>query len=69
MSEPRTVTTYDKVCTAMSILQMQILASDSALCSEKLFGPYYMPKEALQAAHDLLSEVLEEVETTPNAST
>lgn len=66
MSERRTVTTYDKVCTAMSILQMQILASDSALNAKAIFGTEYMPTAALQAAHDLLREVLEEVESLPS---
>lgn len=62
MSEPRTVTTHDKICTVMSILQMHILASDSALSAKAIFGTEHMPTPALQAAHELLSEVLEEVE-------
>lgn len=62
MRKPRTVTTHDKICTAMSILQMHILASDTALSAKAIFGTQHMPTSALEAAHELLSEVLEEIE-------
>lgn len=52
------MTDHDKLCAAIGIVQLHILASDSVLIPEKMFGLNYMPNAALELAEKLLVEVL-----------
>lgn len=54
---------HDKTCTAISILQTAILASDTKLIPQKLWpGNMHMATPALEMATKLLIEVLPDVE-------
>lgn len=48
----------DKLCAAMSILQQQILAMDSILDPDTMFGSQHMPSVSLELALRLMSELL-----------
>jgi len=61
MTGVRSKTPHDKVCTAISILQAHILAADSALIPEKIWGHQYMRALGLEQAVKLLIEVLDDV--------
>lgn len=53
---------YDKLCTAISIVQQYILAMDTALIPDKLFHTDYMPTPALEMAVQLMTDALEGAE-------
>lgn len=53
---------HSKVMTAISILQMKVLASDSATDGKATWGGMYMPDSCLDHAIQMLIEVLEVVE-------
>ncbi|MFV0293230.1 MAG: hypothetical protein ACK5II_08445 [Paracoccus sp. (in: a-proteobacteria)] len=61
------MTAYGKTCTAISILQQHILAKDSALLPEKMFGDHYMPSLAIEQAVALLIDVLPDIENVKAA--
>ena len=49
---------HDKLCVAISIIQTHILASDSALIPEKMFGAWHFETSGLEFANRLMVEVL-----------
>lgn len=50
---------YDKLCTAVSILQMHILAMDTVLDPGKMFGVNHMKTPALEMALQLMTDALD----------
>lgn len=56
------MTSMDKLCIAISIVQQNILAQDSALIPDRLFGPDYMRTGALEMAVRLMCECLGDLE-------
>ena len=58
----RELTIDDKLCIAISILQAKILANDTALKPDSMFGiTFNMPTPALEMAERLLVEVLHDL--------
>lgn len=55
------MTSHDKVCAVISILQDRILAEDSAMDAQALFGQFRMPTAGLELAERLLTEVLDDL--------
>lgn len=58
----QTLTPHQRLCAAISIIQREILARDSALIPEKMFGKASMADPALELANSLLVELLPDVE-------
>lgn len=56
------MTSCEKLCVAIGIVQQNILAQDSPLIPEKLFGPDYMRTNALEMAVRLMCECIEDLE-------
>lgn len=55
------MTAEDKLLSAISILQMHVLASETALNPEKMFGTYHMPHAGLEGVVHLLCQVWDEL--------
>ncbi|EGJ21658.1 hypothetical protein RSWS8N_06230 [Cereibacter sphaeroides WS8N] len=49
---------YYKLCGAISIVQAHILASDTVLDPEKVFGTHHLPIDALELAARELADLL-----------
>ena len=56
-------TPHDNVCAAISIIQAQILATDSHQSPEVMFGNFYFRTGSLEAAVAMLTPLLEPLET------
>ncbi len=59
---PQLGTPLDNLAAAIGIIQAQILAADTEVNTEVMFGPHYFPTEGLQTAVALLVAVLGPVE-------
>lgn len=55
-------TVHDRLLAATSILQVAIMARDTPMLGEKMWGSYFMPTLALEEALNLVISVLEETE-------
>lgn len=55
-------TPHDNLCTAISIIQTQIMATDSDLIPNVMFGNYHFTTDQMQAAVALLVAMIGEVE-------
>ncbi|MES2844858.1 MAG: hypothetical protein V4747_07520 [Pseudomonadota bacterium] len=53
---------HDRLCSALGIIQTRIMADDSALIPEKMFGTSFMPSSALEEAERIIRSCLEHVE-------
>lgn len=56
-------TSQQKLFAAVSIIQSHILAEDTALNADRLFGNYHMPMPALEVAERLLIDIAPDLET------
>lgn len=52
------MTPHDKLCAAISILQSEILARDTALVADKLFPNRHFTTGALEVAEQMLADLL-----------
>lgn len=55
------MTAHDKACAAIGIIQQHILAMDSCMDPEKMFGNSYLPRSALEQAVVLLLEAIDDL--------
>ena len=53
---------FDRICIAISLIQSAILARDTALLPDVMFGSAYMPSLTLEEAERLLRSVVDEVD-------
>lgn len=60
--ELRLGTPHDNLCTAIGLIQSHILAGDSALVPEKMFGNFHFQQAGLEAAVAMLVAIIEDVE-------
>ncbi|RJE83652.1 hypothetical protein [Paracoccus onubensis] len=58
------MTSWDKQCTAISIIQQHILALETCLDPRKAFGSEPMPIPALEMALKMLDEVFADLDHT-----
>lgn len=56
------MTPHDKLIAAMSIIQADILARDSACIPDKMFPTRYFETSALELAERMLADILPEIE-------
>lgn len=57
------LSTHDKLIFAIGIIQDRILASDTGLSAEALFGGFRFDRSSLELCEHLLTSILGEVET------
>lgn len=62
MSRIETMNSHDKLCAAMAIMQAHILASDTTLNAEALFGLSHFETAGLELAERLLDDCLPDIE-------
>lgn len=53
---------HENLCTAIGLIQTQILAADSDINTEVMFGSYHFRRAGLEAAVAMLVAMIEEVE-------
>ncbi|MEP5224117.1 MAG: hypothetical protein ABJQ67_11010 [Marinobacter sp.] len=58
------MTPHDKLMTAIGILQAKLMADDSALDADAMFGGFLMTERATMQAIDLLTDLLDVVPDT-----
>jgi len=55
-------TPHDNLCAAIGLIQAQILAGDTDLVPEVMFGSYHFPRSALETAVAMLVAMVGEAE-------